>query len=137
MFCAYLRTKHKINKVKAGKFLLIFIQKDANLHGSFISGKLPYMFRVVSPPIIRSTHKLIYSIWYLSTVTAICSYRGRIGTGLSVDKKRGKFHFVKFNFFHLWHFASGNDLAICQELLSIIVHVRGKLYELQGNISVF
>ena len=25
------------------------------------------MFRVVSPPIIRSTHNCIYSIWYLST----------------------------------------------------------------------
>ena len=32
----------------------------------FISGKLLYMFRVVSPPIIRSTHNCIYSIWYLS-----------------------------------------------------------------------
>ena len=32
----------------------------------FISGKLRYMFRVVSPPIIRSTHTCIYSIWYLS-----------------------------------------------------------------------
>ena len=28
--------------------------------------KLLYMFRVVSPPIIRSTHKCICSIWYLS-----------------------------------------------------------------------
>ena len=28
--------------------------------------KLLYMFRVVSPPIIRSTHNCIYSIWYLS-----------------------------------------------------------------------
>jgi len=28
--------------------------------------KLLYMFRVVPPPIIRSTHKCIYSIWYLS-----------------------------------------------------------------------
>jgi len=28
--------------------------------------KLLYMFRVVSAPIIRSTHNCIYSIWYLS-----------------------------------------------------------------------
>ena len=28
--------------------------------------KVLYMFRVVSPPIIRSTHNCIYSIWYLS-----------------------------------------------------------------------
>ena len=30
-----------------------------------MSGKLLYMFRVVSPPIIRNTHNCIYSIWYL------------------------------------------------------------------------
>ena len=47
-------------------FLLICFQQDANLHSSFISGKLLYMFRVISPPIIRSTHNCIYSIWYLS-----------------------------------------------------------------------
>jgi len=34
----------------------------------FISGKLLYMFRVVSSPIIRSTYKCIYSSWYLLTV---------------------------------------------------------------------
>jgi hypothetical protein len=28
--------------------------------------KLLYMFRVVFPPIIRSAHNCIYSIWYLS-----------------------------------------------------------------------
>ena len=36
----------------------------------FISGKLLYMFRVVSPLIFRSTHNRIYSIWYLLTVIA-------------------------------------------------------------------
>ena len=36
------------------------------MHSLFISGKLLYMFRVVSPPIITSTHNCIYSIWYLS-----------------------------------------------------------------------
>jgi hypothetical protein len=28
--------------------------------------KLPHMFRVVPPPIIRSAYNCIYSIWYLS-----------------------------------------------------------------------
>ena len=28
--------------------------------------KLLYMFRLVSPPIIRNTHNSIYSIWHLS-----------------------------------------------------------------------
>ena len=47
-------------------FLLMYFQQDATLHNVFISDKLLYMFRVVSPPIIRSTHNCIYSIWYLS-----------------------------------------------------------------------
>ena len=46
-------------------FRLICFQQDASLHSSFISGKLLYMFRVVSPPIIGSTHDCIYSTWYL------------------------------------------------------------------------
>ena len=28
--------------------------------------KLLYMFRVISPPIIRSTYNCMYSVWYLS-----------------------------------------------------------------------
>ena len=41
-------------------FLLIYFQQYTTLHNLFISGKLLYMFRVVSPPIIRSTHNCIY-----------------------------------------------------------------------------
>ena len=46
-------------------FLLIYIQQDATLYSLFISGKQLYMFRVVSPPIIRSAHNCIYNIRYL------------------------------------------------------------------------
>ena len=63
---------------------MIYFQQDATLHSLFISGKLLYMLRVVSPPIISSAHNCIYSIWYLSTVTSTCRYCGRIGTGSSV-----------------------------------------------------
>ena len=49
-----------------------------------MSGKLLYMFRVVSSPIIRSTCNCIYSIWYLLTITAICLYCERVVAGLSV-----------------------------------------------------
>jgi len=45
--------------------IYIHIQQDATLH-SFYFWKLLYMFRVVPPPIIRSTYNCIYSIWYLS-----------------------------------------------------------------------
>jgi hypothetical protein len=44
----------------------IYIQQDANLTHFIYIGKLPYMFRVVLPPNIRSAYNSIYSIWYLS-----------------------------------------------------------------------
>ena len=49
-------------------FVSIYFQRDATLHSLFIYGKMLYMFRVVSSPIIRSTYNCIYSIWYLLTV---------------------------------------------------------------------
>ena len=58
-------------------FVLIYFQRDETLHSLFLSGKLLYMFRVVSSPIIRSTYNCIYSIWYLLTITANCLYCGR------------------------------------------------------------
>jgi len=48
-------------------FVLIYF-RDATLHSLFISGKLLYMFGVVSSPIIRSTYNCIDIIWYLLTV---------------------------------------------------------------------
>ena len=62
----------------------IYFQRDATLHSLFISGKLLYMFQVVSSPIIRSTYNCIYSIWYFLNITVICLYCGRVGAGLSV-----------------------------------------------------
>jgi len=50
------------------------------LHTVYFICKLLYMFRVVSPPIIRSINNCIYSIWYWSTVVATCRYRGRVET---------------------------------------------------------
>ena len=46
--------------------------------------KMLYVFRVVSPPIFSSTNNSIYSIWYYSTVTATCHYRGGVETDLRV-----------------------------------------------------
>ena len=71
-------------KTPIGTFLLIYFQRDATLQSLFISGKLLYTFRVVSPPINRSTHNCIYSIWYLLTVIAIYLYCGRVGASFSV-----------------------------------------------------
>ena len=43
-------------------FLLVYLQIDAQLHSLFISGKLLYMFRVVSPPFIRSTQLYLQNL---------------------------------------------------------------------------
>ena len=62
----------------------VYLQQDATLHSLFISGKLLYMFRVLPPPIIRSTPNLFTVSGTCQTVTATCHYCGRVGTGLSV-----------------------------------------------------
>ena len=48
---------------------MIYFQRDATLIGLFISGKLLYMFRVVSPLIIRSTQ---LHLQYLVLVNRYC-----------------------------------------------------------------
>jgi hypothetical protein len=48
------------------------------LYTVYFIRKLLYMFRVVSPHIIRSTNNCIYSIWYWSTVVATCHYCGGV-----------------------------------------------------------
>jgi len=55
-------------KVNNSEFVLIYFQRDATLHSLFISGKLLYMFRVVSSPTIRSTCNCNYRVWYLLTL---------------------------------------------------------------------
>ena len=75
--CINHKYKHGMNNIKKNLFLLIYFQRDATLHSLFISGKLLYMFRVVSSPIIRSTYNCIYIIWYLLTVrdkNKLCTY---------------------------------------------------------------
>jgi len=44
----------------------IIAQKDATMYSLSYFHKLLYMFRVVNPPIIRSTYNCNYSIWHWS-----------------------------------------------------------------------
>ena len=46
-------------------FILMYFQRDATLNNLLFSGKLLDIFRVLSPPIFRSIHNCVYSIWYL------------------------------------------------------------------------
>jgi len=47
-----------------------------------------YMFRVGSPPIIRSTNNYVYSIWHWSTIAANCRDRGGAETVLHLTGTR-------------------------------------------------
>jgi len=64
------------------RFVLIYFQRDATLHNLFISGKLLYVFRVVSSSNIKNAYNCIYSVWYLLTITANCLYCKRVDAGL-------------------------------------------------------
>ena len=44
----------------------ITVQQDATMYSLLYFCKLLYMFRVVTPPIIRSTYNCNYSIWHWS-----------------------------------------------------------------------
>jgi len=44
----------------------IIVQQDATIYSLLYFCKLLYMFRVVTPPIIRSTYNCNYSIWHWS-----------------------------------------------------------------------
>ena len=44
------------------------------LYTVYFNCKLLYIFRVVSPPIIRSTNNCTYTIWYQSTAAATCRW---------------------------------------------------------------
>jgi len=49
-----------------------------HLYKVYFICKQLYMFRVVSPAIIRSTNNCIYSVCYQSTVVATCRYHGGV-----------------------------------------------------------
>jgi hypothetical protein len=62
----------------------IYIQQDAKLHSLFISGNCSTCFWwYFQPP--SGVHTTVSTASGIcQTVTAICPYRGRVGTGLSV-----------------------------------------------------
>jgi hypothetical protein len=49
------------------KVMSIIVQQDATIYSLLYFCKPLYMFRVVTPPIIRSTYNCNYSIWHWST----------------------------------------------------------------------
>jgi len=66
------------------KYIPIYIQQDAALHSLFISGNCSACFGWYFHPSSRAHTTVSTASGICHNVTAICRYRGRVGTGLSV-----------------------------------------------------
>jgi len=66
------------------KYISIYIQQDATLHSLFRSGNCSTCFGWYFHPSSRAHTTVSTASGICHTVTAICRYRGRVGTGLSV-----------------------------------------------------
>jgi len=55
-----------LNAKPTARIMSIIVQQDATIYSLLYFCKLLYMFRVVNPPTIRSTHNCNYSIWHWS-----------------------------------------------------------------------
>jgi len=66
------------------KYIPIYIQQDALLHSLFISGNCSTCFGWYFRPSSGAHTTVSTASGICHTVTAICRYRGRVGTGLSV-----------------------------------------------------
>jgi hypothetical protein len=69
------------------KYISIYIQQDATLHSLFISGKYYTRFGWYFHPSSEAHTPVSTASGICHTVTAICRYRRRVGTGLSVNVK--------------------------------------------------
>jgi len=65
-------------------YIPIHIQQDATLHSLFISGNCSTCFGWYFDPSPGAHTTVSTASGICHTVTAICRYRGRVGTGLSV-----------------------------------------------------
>jgi len=66
------------------KYIPIYIQQDATLHGLFISGNRSTCFGWYPHPSSEAHTTVSTASGICHTVTATCRYRGRDGTGLSM-----------------------------------------------------
>ena len=62
------------------KYILIYIQQDATLHGLFISGNCSTCFGWYLHPSSGAQTTVFTASGICHTVTATCRYRGRVGT---------------------------------------------------------
>src|SRR5215475_2443172 len=64
--------------------IYVYTQQDATLHSLFLSGNCSTCFEWYFHPSSGAHTTVSTASGICHTVTAICRYRGRVGTGLSV-----------------------------------------------------
>jgi len=64
------------------KSMSIIVQQDATMYSSLYFSKFLYMFRVVTPPIIRSAYNCNHSIWHWSNRLCYLPLRWRGWNGI-------------------------------------------------------
>jgi len=65
-YCLMLLCLQQCLWLRCSELISIIVQRDATIYSLLYFCKLLYMFRSVTPPIIRSKYKCNYSIWYWS-----------------------------------------------------------------------
>jgi hypothetical protein len=96
LFASMYGSRRKLDKLQATlkadswhccdicTYIPIYIQKDATLYSLFISGNCSTCFGWYLHPSSGAYINVSTASVICHTVTAICRYRGRVGTGLSV-----------------------------------------------------
>jgi hypothetical protein len=74
----------RIGRAPNGVPIYSYIQQDATLNGLFISGNCSTCFGSYFHPSSGAHTTVSTASGICHTVTAICRYRGRVGTGLSL-----------------------------------------------------
>jgi len=81
----------------------IIVQQNATMYSLLYFCKLLYMFRVVTPPIIRSTYNCNYSIWHWSNFGK-CSVWSQLKMRAIAEGSRDGSITLIINWLHTLHF---------------------------------
>jgi hypothetical protein len=84
IFCSLHPYPANVENRVSSNSIPIYIQQDATLHSLFISGNCSTCFGGYFHPSSGAHTTVSTASGICHTVTAICRYRGRVGTGLSV-----------------------------------------------------
>jgi hypothetical protein len=76
--------RHTVKSLSLSESIPLYIQQDATLHSLFISGNCSTCFEWYFQPSSGAHWTVSTASGICHTVTAICRYRGRVGTGLCV-----------------------------------------------------